>query len=719
MALSEVGPEEEGVIRRIERWPLRLRIFLFFALLALGGAALIGGAAWFGYSRLDSAAPGAAFVLTAITGGFALVALTVWIWLLFDENVAKPVLSLASDLRARAHADLDSALDHEAARYLGDLAPAAAAVARGLAESRSELGAAIEREQARLLTERARLEAALRDAPAACLLLTHDHRIALYNKQALDQLDAGGEGLSALGLGRSVFELFDPEPIRDAAERLDRREDGAAVDLICATRHGERVFHGRMRQLVDPARAETAEPARPSHVLMLRDVTAELADHAETANLLTDVFDQIRRPAANLLTTIEALRTPECAEQERRVKLQAAVVSETRRLADSITDLAARYEAGSWRRWPQIDAPASDLLRSAETRLAAEGLTVSLEPSPLTLRCDGFAIARLIGDLALKIAERGDAADFALAVAADAAPLSAPGGATLDLSWRGAPLNIGALDAWLDAPLGGGYVGLTLRDTLEAHKSDVWPEPLGDGRYCLRLPLSLAENAASLSAARSSYADLDLLSGLSHDRLTACNFVVFDTETTGLAPNNGDEIVQIAAVRIVNNRVLQDDRFDMLVDPERPIPASSTAIHGVTEEMVAGAPTIAEAGRRFHAFCGGAALIAHNANFDMAFLRRHEPRIERRFDQPVLDTVLLSAALWGKTAPHSLDALAERLDVTIPPEARHTAIGDTLATAEAAVKMMAMLEGRGVRSWDELEAAIAPYRDIVANGANL
>ena len=85
-------------------------------------------------------------------------------------------------------------------------------------------------------------------------------------------------------------------------------------------------------------------------------------------------------------------------------------------------------------------------------------------------------------------------------------------------------------------------------------------------------------------------------------RLEDLTYVVFDTETTGLTPSS-DEIVQIAAVRVVNGRRVRREVFDTLVDPGRPIPQSSTDVHGITADMVKGAPTIVDAGKRFHDFC--------------------------------------------------------------------------------------------------------------------
>jgi DNA polymerase-3 subunit epsilon len=204
--------------------------------------------------------------------------------------------------------------------------------------------------------------------------------------------------------------------------------------------------------------------------------------------------------------------------------------------------------------------------------------------------------------------------------------------------------------------------------------------------------------------------DFELLSkernaGVLESRLQDLTYVVFDTETTGLTPS-ADEIVQIAAVRVVNGRRVRREVFDTLVDPGRPIPKSSTDVHGITEDMVKGAPSMVEAGKSFHEFARGAVLIAHNAPFDMEFLRRYEKAIGVQFDNPVLDTVLLSAVVYGQLEQHSLDALTARLGITIPEEARHTAIGDTVATADAFLKLLPMLQAQGLETFGAVLAEV-------------
>jgi DNA polymerase-3 subunit epsilon len=86
----------------------------------------------------------------------------------------------------------------------------------------------------------------------------------------------------------------------------------------------------------------------------------------------------------------------------------------------------------------------------------------------------------------------------------------------------------------------------------------------------------------------------------------------------------------------------------------------------------------------------------------MAFLRRREVELGVRFDNPILDTVLLSAVVFGQHEAHSLDALTHRLAITIPEEARHTAIGDTIATADAFLKMLPMLRGKKLTTFGDV-----------------
>lgn len=203
--------------------------------------------------------------------------------------------------------------------------------------------------------------------------------------------------------------------------------------------------------------------------------------------------------------------------------------------------------------------------------------------------------------------------------------------------------------------------------------------------------------------------DQDLERHLLDTPLRDLDMVVFDTETTGLEPSKGDQIVQIAGVRVLNGRLLPEDPFDELVNPGMPIPRSSTRIHGIRDEMVAGKDSVATVLGRFHRYVGGAVLVAHNAAFDMKFLKLKERETGLRFDSAVLDTLLLSVALQPGHGAHTLDAIASRFG--IENHDRHSALGDSVTTAEILVKMIEVLEARGIRSLGEALAASDRIQD--------
>ena len=172
--------------------------------------------------------------------------------------------------------------------------------------------------------------------------------------------------------------------------------------------------------------------------------------------------------------------------------------------------------------------------------------------------------------------------------------------------------------------------------------------------------------------------------------------VVFDTETTGLEPSKGDEIISIGAVRIVNGRIVSGETFEQLINPGKKIPKTSIRFHGITDEDVKGAPRIDATLPRFRAFTGRSVLIAHNAAFDMKFLELKQKTSGVTFDNPVLDVLLLSAFLHDHTADHALDATAQRLGVDVSD--RHSAVGDAITTARIFLAMRGPLHKRGVET---------------------
>lgn len=169
------------------------------------------------------------------------------------------------------------------------------------------------------------------------------------------------------------------------------------------------------------------------------------------------------------------------------------------------------------------------------------------------------------------------------------------------------------------------------------------------------------------------------------------NTVIFDLETTGFS-HTWSEIIQIAAIRMVDGHILSDERFSSFVQPSRKIPPFITEITGITDADVQGAPRFNDVISSFSRFVGTSTLLGHNARrFDMPFIRescaRHNlPVRPARF----VDSIDFSRQIWGGRAGHGLDAIMERLNIP-EDDARHTAPGDVAILAEAVLRMWKLL----------------------------
>jgi DNA polymerase III subunit epsilon len=186
--------------------------------------------------------------------------------------------------------------------------------------------------------------------------------------------------------------------------------------------------------------------------------------------------------------------------------------------------------------------------------------------------------------------------------------------------------------------------------------------------------------------------------------LEDATFVVVDLETTGLRPGRSG-ICEIGAVRLRGFEV--DGEFETLVDPGLPIAAGASAVTGLRNEHLRGAPGPAEAVRSFLAFAGDAVLVAHNARFDLAFLDRETELLTgSRIGAPVVDTVRLARRLLaGRVAGFGLAQLAWFLGTAERP--CHRALPDARATAELLLALIGLAQERGARTVADLTALAA------------
>jgi DNA polymerase-3 subunit epsilon len=146
---------------------------------------------------------------------------------------------------------------------------------------------------------------------------------------------------------------------------------------------------------------------------------------------------------------------------------------------------------------------------------------------------------------------------------------------------------------------------------------------------------------------------------------------IVDLETTGAHPAH-DRVTEIAVIEVDGGEVREE--WSTLVNPETPIPAAIQALTGITNDMVAGAPTFGRLARDLHERLDGRLFVAHNARFDYGFLRREFARAGLEFRTKTLCTVRLSRRLYPGYAHHNLDSLIERHGLAC--RARHRALGD-------------------------------------------
>ena len=182
--------------------------------------------------------------------------------------------------------------------------------------------------------------------------------------------------------------------------------------------------------------------------------------------------------------------------------------------------------------------------------------------------------------------------------------------------------------------------------------------------------------------------------------------VVFDIETTGLSSQTC-KIIEIGAVKIKGGEILET--FDIFVDPETPIPEEITRLTSITDEMVKGAPKEREAIELFFEFVNNSMLIAHNATFDVSFIREASKRNDIPFTNSYLDTLGLSRYLNAKLSNHKLDTLVKHYK--IGEFHHHRASDDALVLAHVFFKMIAQLREEGIKDFHSAIEAMSENTD--------
>lgn len=617
---------------------------------------------------------------------------------------------LAADTRLVLGANPAHRLDPFGPPELADLAETVNQLAERLGVAEGEVARQVDAAKAGLEQERNRLAALMAELTVAVLVCNADGRILLFNAAARTLL---GDD-PALGLGRPLSSVIEPGLVAHSLERI--RDAGTPAHVATALR-GEQFLQVHIAP-VGP------DGDVAGFVVVLDDLTARLRAAGRHATLLRELTEGTRASLGSIRAAIETVVDYPDMEAEERRQFVEIVREESQRLGESLQEWAQRSGEHAGAEWPRLDMHGADLLavlaREVERGTAA---SVAVEPAveELWVKVDSHHLARCVVHLITRLDEEAGVDRVALSLCSP--PGRTGGHALLTARWAGRAPDPEVFRSWLSQPLTGATA--SVHDVVERHGGELWCGEDPDAQAYLRLllPVTAARPApAAASGERPSvavsgppefydFALFDLHEGSQEwqDRsLGEIAYTVFDTETTGLDPAAGDEIVSIAAVRVVNGRLLRQEVFERLVDPRRPVSAQSVAVHGLTSEMLQGQPTIDEALPAFARFAEDTVLVGHNVGFDMQFLRRKEERTGVRFTQPVLDTLLLDAAVHPDHEERSLEAIAARLGV--PVVGRHTAIGDALVTGQVFLALLAVLEQRRLRTLGEaMSAARATY----------
>lgn len=565
------------------------------------------------------------------------------------------------------------------------------------------------------------LAAIMAELPEGVLICNKEGQVILYNRRAKQLLAAGsGNGASQddprrfIGLGRSIFGLIDKNLIAHAldeiAEKLTRDETDVVSYFVTAGRD-ERLVKVEAVPILDRHREFTG------FILILYDITHQFMVDSRLDSLLQTFITGTRAAVASVRSAIEAILDYPAMGPDQHQRFNQIIHQESVAIGKLISQTAAGYASLIRSRWPLVQMDCEAFL-TAVRKKAADKLNVTLEVigsgQAHRLHVDSYTLTMAVLFLLSKLKKRTECRQFSCTVEKQGSFLH------VDFVWRGKPIKMDTLHRWEGQVIAVEDEGLpsTLQEVIRHHEAEIWSHSCEDcDQAYLRLLLPTADapgprslrRLTILPESRPEFFDFDLFNQpgqkpeLDHRPLLELAYTVFDTETTGLNPGAGDEIISIGAVRIVNGRLLYNEFFDQLIDPLRPVPWASVQIHGIHPDMLKGHPGIDKVLPSFHRFAEDTILVAHNAAFDMRMLQMKEAATGISFVNPVLDVLLLSAVVHPGQKSHSLESIAERLGVSIV--GRHSAMGDAIATAEIFLKLIPLLAGLSINTLGQARAA--------------
>ncbi len=655
------------------------------------------------------------FVLIGMTWVFGLVSIGATLRWLFRRYASAPA-RLVEQTQVLLAAPNAAPMNHQGTKETKALADVIFQLASQRDSLRADVAAQIAQASAGVQQEKNRLAALMAELTQSVVVCNLDGRIILYNTRARLQfktlsvapLLAGGAEL--MGIGRSIYAVFDRQLVAHALEsiqqRISRGAGSPSAQFVTTTPAGQ-----LLKMQMAPVRNVDASGSATEisgFVLMLDNVTRAFEEEHVRDQLLYGLTEGSRSSLANIQAAVDMLSYPDL-EADMRERFLKVVREEVGSMSSRINDMTQQATQDLKARWPLEEMLGADVMLATQRRIEARNqrpVTLENLDASIWLKVDSFSLTQALDYLAMRLVDEFDVKYFRIRLQ--------PSGnrAQLDLIWTGHVMSTETVMSWeMDSMrFGQESTPLTVRDVVERHGGEMWFERervRHEAFFRFLLPLASLQDQLEATQilqndSRPEFYDFDLfqtndqISALDDRPLSELNYTVFDTETTGLDPSHGDEIIQIGATRCVNGKLLRHESFEQLVNPRRIIPAATILIHGITQEMVTGMPFITAVLPAFHTFASDTVLVAHNAAFDMKFLQLQEDVTGLKFDQPVLDTLLLSAVVHPAQESHRLEEIAERFNINVL--GRHTALGDAFVTAEVWLRLIPLLQAMGIHT---------------------
>ena len=556
--------------------------------------------------------------------------------------------------------------------------------------------------------EKRRLEVLMSQIPQGVIVCNYDGRVLLYNQKANDILEKYREkGLEKnsglLGLGRSIFGILYRHPLIQSLNYLQNRilegESNPFFNFI-TTRFDKQFLQINMAPILG---LEKDDYSISGYILTLADITDEIEKKSERDIFLQTLTLRLQEELGNIQKSTKNLEQSLERKNEKSLTELDSINSSIDALTENIDHVALQHRNRLEEPDEREHILGKELLSILKEDIRIQfGLHTSESINEeIWLNISSYSVIRgviyLIGQLVKNIninkvhieLTKEDKASY------------------LYVQWDGGEVEINTVEEWKQCPL----MVRNKNKNLYSLESLVIPDTtlleIGSNEKINRVKFKLRQEErekikvqASAKNSRPVYYDLELFNQeirqteLDNIKLRDLTYTVFDTETTGLAPSDGDEIISIGAVRIIDGKLKSEEIFDQFVNPRRNIPLVSLKIHEIYPEMLKDMPPIEKVLPQFYRYAEDGVLIAHNAAFDMKFLELKEEQTGIRFGNPVLDTLLLSSVCHPNQELHNLEDVAQRLGVDII--GRHTALGDALVTAEVFLKLIPILEAKGI-----------------------